>query len=130
MLEYVRLAVVAQGAAGKGVEYLPIVKFRDVRLPSWARAHDKFVMIEVCGSSLKDARICNGDYVLVYLTKDTREGDLVAINTPEGLLIKYAHLETDGRVRLESANKKYPPKWFDSNEIDITGKVIRVEIDL
>jgi SOS-response transcriptional repressor LexA len=130
-LQYVRIPVVAQLGAGKSVEYLPIVKFRDVRLPSWARVGDRFVIIEVCGDSLKKHRIFNGDFALVHLTKDIKQGDLVGVLTPIGMLVKYVYLELDGHVRLESSDKKnYPPMWFELSEVEIQGKVVRIERDL
>lgn len=130
-LEYVSVPVVGQVGAGRSVEYLPSVKLREVRLPSWARGYDRFVLIEVCGSSLKYHRIFNGDFALVHINAEVRPGDLVAALTPEGMMIKYVYPDESGRVRLESANEaKFPAKIFEVNEVLIQGKVIRVERDL
>lgn len=116
----------------KGVEYLPIVKFRDTCLPSWAGVHDRFFVVEICGDSLTGANISNGDHALVHITKDFRQGDLVSIFAPCGVLIKFFYTEesVEGvRVRLESANAEFEPRYYDVAEVKLQGKVIRIERD-
>jgi SOS-response transcriptional repressor LexA len=119
---------VGQLAAGRSIEYLPIVRWRDVRLPRWARGNDRFVCAEICGDSLKDKGIFDGDIALIHLTHDITPGDLAAILTPEGMLIKFVFVE-DGKLRLESANRKYPSRYFDLADVEVQGRVIRTERD-
>jgi len=124
------MSVVGQLAAGASVEFLPTVRTREVRLPSWAEESDRFVLSEVCGDSLSGAGIYDGDYALIHLSfEDVRDGDLVAAFTPDGMLIKFLWQNYDGRVRLESANPGWPTRFYDPEDITIQGKVIRTERD-
>lgn len=123
--------MLCQAGAGRSVEYLPILKWRDVRLPSWARPQDKFVLVEVCGDSLTGARIQSGDLALVHLTKEiTLRKDLCAILVHGAILLKYVFIEPDGRVRLEGKNARYKPRFYEPNQIEIQGRVVRIEFDL
>lgn len=127
---YQRIPVVGQADAGRGVEFLPIVSFRDVRLPSWAKPSDRFVLANICGNSLRDKGIFDGDLALVHLTAQVFQGDLViACCHGSEIVIKYFYLEQGGRVCLKSANRTYPPRYFESDQIEIQGKVIRIERD-
>lgn len=125
------IPVVGQAAAGRGVEYLPIVSFREVRLPAWAKEGDRFVIANVCGNSLSEKGIYDGDCALVYLTKNVRQGDLVvACCHGSEIVIKFMYVENSGRVCLKSANKKFEPRYFEPDDIEIQGKVIRIERDI
>jgi repressor LexA len=130
-LEYKTLNVVGQVAAGASVEFLPVVKTREVRLPSWASETDRFVLSQICGESLSEAGIYDGDYALIHLNyKGIANGDLIAALTPDGLLIKFFYRERKlGRVRLESANPGFRARYYDPEDITIQGRVIRTERD-
>lgn len=128
-LEYKGVPVVGQIAAGSSIEFLPIMRFRDVRLPRWANAKDKFVIAEVCGDSLVERGVFNGDMALILLTHEIKQGELAAVRTPEGMLIKFVYEEADGRIRLESAHRNHPPRRFDAEDIEIQGRVVRTERD-
>ncbi len=123
------MAVVAQVAAGSPVEYLPFLEWRDVRLPSWATEHDEFVAVRVCGESLKDIGVNDGDYAVVHLTGDVRNGDLCAVLSPNGLMIKFLKRHSDTTVCLESANPAYPARYFDVEDVVVQGRVVRTERD-
>jgi phage repressor protein C with HTH and peptisase S24 domain len=120
-------------AAGSAVEYLPFVKWREVRTPSWAKEHDRFVLAQICGDSLlgyPNFPVKHGDYALIHLTGDVREGDLAAVLTPQGMMIKFLHNQTGGMLRLESANPDYAAVYYDASEVQIQGRVVRLEHDL
>lgn len=123
------MAVVGQVAAGSPVEYLPFLEWRDVRLPSWATEHDQFVAVRVCGESLTGIGVNDGDYAVVHLTGDVREGDLCAVLSPSGMMIKFIKRQTDNTICLESANPEYPPRFFDVEDVMIQGRVVRTEHD-
>lgn len=130
---FVRVTVIGQISAGKGVEYLPIVRWIEVTLPRWARSSDRFVAAEICGNSLIGDHICDGDFVLVHLTKEVGQGNLAAIIAHGNLLIKHFYLETETdppRVRLESNNPDYPPIYFDLAEVSIKGRAVKIVREL
>lgn len=87
------------------------------------------MVAEICGDSLESKGVKAGDFALVHLTRDISQGDLAAICTPNGMLIKFVFVEHDGRVRLESAHPDYPPICFEMGDIDIQGRVVRTERD-
>ena|SRR5687767_10592755 len=120
------IPLLGQLGAGAGVEFLPTVKFREVKIPRWARSSDRFVLSEICGDSLTGVDIRNGDLALIYLTTNVKVGDLVAVLTPAGLLVKFLSFHGD-QVRLQSANPRYPPHDYDPQDVTIQGKVIRTE---
>ena len=124
--EHGQIQVRGQLGAGAGVEFLPTVRFREARLPRWARSSDRFVLSEICGDSLTGVDIRDGDLALIYLTADIKPGDLVAVLTPEGLLVKFLSFHA-GQIRLQSANPHYPPHDYDPEDVNIQGKVIRTE---
>lgn len=110
---------------GASVEYLPHIEWRLVRLPSWAGAGDRFVLSEVCGDSLTEAGIYDGDMALIHLNPDAIvDGDLVYAHTPEGTLIKFLS-QQNGRIGLAGSSGHF--RYYRSREVKIKGKVIRVE---
>jgi repressor LexA len=121
-----QIPLLGQLGAGAGVEFLPTVKFRKTKIPRWARSSDRFVLSEICGDSLIGADIRDGDLALIYLTTDIKPGDLVAVLTPTGLLVKFLSFHGE-QVRLQSANPEYPPHDYDPEDVQIQGKVIRTE---
>jgi SOS-response transcriptional repressor LexA len=125
-IKYERIPVKGQLGAGTSVEFLPCVRWREVKLPRWARASDQFVLSEICGNSLIGAGIQDGDLALIHLTTNIREGDLVAVLTPLGMLVKFLAYK-NGHIILKSANANYPPRTYDPAEVTIQGKVIRTE---
>lgn len=123
--------MLGQAAAGQSVEYLPTLSWRDVRLPSWAQFSDRFVLVEVCGNSLTGARIFDGDIVLVHLTNKVRLGDdLCAVLLNGAMFLKYVFLEENGRVRLEGKGSHNGTCLCDPDQVQIQGRVIRVEFEM
>lgn len=99
-------------------------------MPAWADDSDRFVLSEVCGDSLRNAGIYDGDYALIHLNcEEVRDGDLVAAFTPDGMLIKFFYHNHDGHIRFESANPAWPARYYDPEDVTIQGKVIRTERD-
>lgn len=114
------------------IEFLPIVKWREIRPIPGARPNDRFCAAHVNGDSLKDEAIQDGDYAIIRLTFDRHEvtpGKLVAVLAPVGLLVKRIYPMPGGRVRLASSNGDYEDLHFDACEVTVQGIVVRVERD-
>lgn len=107
------------------VERLPFVQYREITLPSWAGDDDQFVLCPIRGDTLLEAGIRDGDTILVYVTENVSEGDLVAIRTPLGLLVKYLSLSQDGTLTLQGTNG--PARTFSPNQVHIEGRFVRRE---
>jgi SOS-response transcriptional repressor LexA len=105
------------------LEYLPIVEWREVRLPSDAREQDRYVCAEICGDSLVDALIADGDLAVIELAAEARDGELVAALTPEGILAKFFYREPGGVIRLESRNEAYPNLRYPARRVRIQGVI-------
>lgn len=112
------------GGWPENVEHLPTVQWRETKLPEWATSADRFAVSEVCGDSLAEVGINDGDYVLIHLTPKVREGDLIAVNTPQGFLIKFLAQITTDYVYLYSSRLSASVA-FPIKSTRIEGRVIR-----
>jgi len=87
---------------------------------------DEVVAFKAAGSSMVDAGIENGDYVLAERTETFDSGDLVVANIGDMSVVKRIQF-TPGAVILnpESKNKKYQPIIMKDNS-RVFGKVLDV----
>jgi repressor LexA len=130
--EQIRVPVLCEAFGGKPVliESLSIAGWREIRAPKGARAGDRFAAVPICGDSLVEDHITNGDILIVQLTKEARVGDLIIALTPDGLTVKYIHAQVEGMVLLRGANSMYEDQIWDASEIQIQGVVRRIERDI
>ncbi len=93
----------------------------DKSLLSSAFSH---VAVRAIGNSMNDADIHNGDYVLIQLTSDIKNGDRVAAVVDDMVTVK--RFERRGEINIlrpESKDPKYKPIILGEN-FHISGKVI------
>jgi len=77
---------------------------------------DQFVL-EVCGDSMIEAQIADGDYVVIRQQKTAQQGQMVVARTDNGeATLKYWYLEKD-QVRLQPANSAMKPIYVDDAEV-------------
>lgn len=127
-----RVPVICMIGASNSLVDLPIEEWREIRPIDNARPFDMFCGAKVCGDSLKEDHIVDGDYAIVRVTFERYEitpGRLVAALTPFGLLIKHVYPTLNGKVRLVSANRLYSDLLFDAEDVTIQGVVVRTERD-
>ena len=109
-------------AGGSGnIEYLPFVSWREVNL--LRKYKGRLVAAEICGESLSEDAILDGDMAVIELTHEARDGQLVAVLTPQGMMAKFFYQEPDYTIRLESRNQAYAPLHFRPHQITIQGIV-------
>ena len=78
--------------------------------------------LHVTGDSMINARIYDGDVVIVHQQQTAENGDIiVALINDEDTTIKRFYKE-ECRVRLQPENDQYSPMYF--NNVSILGKVI------
>lgn len=106
------------------VEYLPILNWVNIYIPP-ALKSKRLIAAEIYGDSLIEAGIYEGDLAVIELTKDARNGQLVAALTGEGSLVKYFYREAS-RIRLEGRNASYAPRYFSHEQIKIQGIVRQI----
>jgi repressor LexA len=77
--------------------------------------------LEVCGDSMRDAGIGDGDIVVARRQETAHNGDIVVARIGEEATVKTFYREPDGIVRLEPANPAYEPIY--TREVAIMGHV-------
>lgn len=84
------------------------------------------VVIKAVGDSMKDANILSGDYVLVHLTKDVINNDIVAA-VVNGMAVIKKYSKTANAVVLSpmSGSSEYSPIIM-KEDFDVLGKVIQI----
>lgn len=112
-------------AAGTGVlaqeqveELLP--------LPADLTGDGELFMLRVRGSSMIDAGILDGDFVVARVEKNPDEGATVVAGVPgDEATVKIFHREGD-TVTLVPANPDLQPMTFPADEVEIFGRVVTV----
>lgn len=107
------IPVAGESAAGPFFETLEDVAFKWTTLPSKIidnekveQTEDVFV-IKVCGDSMVNAGINDGDMLLVKKTSEFRSGDIVVARSDDGTTVKRFVAEPDGRAYLKPENPAY-----------------------
>lgn len=91
---------------------------------SYAKNKDLF-MLKVCGESMINAAILDGDYVIVQKQPTAQNGDIVVamVDNRENATVKTFYKE-NGHIRLQPENDTMEP--IIVGEVDILGKVVGV----
>jgi phage repressor protein C with HTH and peptisase S24 domain len=83
------------------------------------------------GDGFKSVNIFHGDYMIVAKNEEGQHGDLVCVRL-RGLepVLKFLFYEDDGRIRVEDAPPKLDTAIYESADVEIIGRVIRIERDI
>lgn len=89
-----------------------------------------YFFLRVKGDSMINARICEGDLVLVRKQNWLENGDIgvVIISGEEAMIKRY--YEQNGLIILKPENQAYRPQLYKPDEVIIVGKVIQIKIKL
>lgn len=80
--------------------------------------------LQVCGESMIEAQIADGDYVIVKKQRRAESGQMVVAQTDDGeATLKYWYPEKN-RVRLQPANSSMDPIYLD--KVSVIGVVVGV----
>jgi repressor LexA len=71
-----------------------------------------------------EAHITDGDFVLIRPQSTARNGDIVVAQVEENSVTLKTFYKEKDRIRLQPANAKYPPQFYD--DVRIQGKLIGV----
>jgi repressor LexA len=82
--------------------------------------------LKVEGSSMVEAGILDGDYVIVRKQETAADGDIVVALIENEATLKRLYRESGG-VRLEPANRSMAPIRVRSGDFRIQGKVVAVQ---
>lgn len=101
-----------------------LLAFRNDWIIKIASSVNNLILLPVRGPSMEKT-IMDGDVVLVDRGRKEIIRDLIyAVRIEETLAIKRLQKLPDGRIRLISDNKDFPPEDFPPGEISIAGRVI------
>jgi len=117
------LPIVGEIAAGG-----PIEAYQDVSetlaVPDLLAPSGDAYVLKVRGDSMIEAHIADGDFVLIRPQSTARNGDIVVAQVEENAVTLKRFFKEKDRVRLQPANAKYPPQFYD--DVRIQGKLIGV----
>ena len=117
------LPVVGEIAAGG-----PIEAYQDatetLSVPEILAPGGDAYVLRVRGDSMIEAHIEDGDFVVIRPQQTARDGDIVVAQVEENAVTLKRFFREAGRVRLQPANSRYEPMYFD--DVRIQGKLIGV----
>lgn len=112
------LGSIQAGFPGVGEEVL----HQSISLDDWViQDPDASYILQVEGDSMINAGIHKGDYVVVEMTKNFKDGMIVVAEIDGEWTLKYLRSEK-GKQYLEAANENYP-NLFPDNELVLHAKV-------
>lgn len=82
--------------------------------------------LRICGDSMINARIYDGDIVYIHEQPDVNDGDIAAVIVDDAATLKRVY-KYGNMVQLRAENPKYRPMEFnrnDCNNIRIIGKAV------
>jgi repressor LexA len=125
----ISIPIVGKVSCGSGVlAYEEITGYENTPR-DWLNGGDYFYT-KAYGDSMINARICDGDLVLIRKQSDVEDGEIAAIVVDDKIFLKRVYKRGD-TIILNSENPAYPPKII-SNSIDgdcfIVGKLKKVII--
>jgi phage repressor protein C with HTH and peptisase S24 domain len=101
-----------------------LLAFRNDWISEVASSPENLILLPVKGPSMEKT-IFDGDLVMVDTSHKEIIRDLIyAVRIEETLTIKRVQKLPDGRYRLISDNKDFPPEDFSPEEAKIAGRVI------
>lgn len=113
---------IGQIGAGSTVDIFGYPRKSYIARPQWAQKPEQVATAEVCGDSLLDEDIRNGDKLVCKIIFDKSEvaaGKLVVAKLPTGLsVIKRIYFDKN-KIILRSSNSKYKDLVYDKNDIEI-----------
>lgn len=109
-------------AAGKPIE---AISGRDEINPSdFFLGKDRYVL-NVCGDSMIDMGVMDGDFVVIQASNEVRNGDIVvALVNNEEVTLKRIFFLVDGRVELRPENKTMQSLFYPATSVQVQGKMV------
>ncbi len=129
-----QVPIIGQIAAGEPIP-VPTADSWDVTTTSetlevtedLTRGREGVYALKVKGSSMVDALVNDGDFVLMEYVNSVENGEMAAIwlKVEKEATLKKFYAES-GRVRLQPANSQMEPMYVDPDNVEIQGRVIAV----
>lgn len=118
----VKIAIYGAISCGNGVLADEDIEGYEEIPQSWVKGGDYF-LLKAKGDSMINARIIDGDLLLIRKQETFENGEIVAVIVNDEAMLKRIY-KTNGNIILQSENPKYPPKEINvDDEIIIVGKL-------
>lgn len=130
-LDTVKIPVVGRVVCSEGMCAIEEIERYEDTPRNWVRSGDCFYVIAQ-GDSMINARIYDGDLLLIEKQNDVEDGDIAAVVIDNQISIKKV-FKTDGMLILQSENPKYGPIFKteeNKDSIFILGKLKKIIIDV
>lgn len=126
-IHFVKLPIVGTISCGNGVvAYEDIEGYEDVP-SSWLNGGEYF-FLRAKGDSMINARIMDGDLLLIRKQDDVENGEIAAVLIDDEVVLKRVY-KSDGTIILQSENPSYKPvivRPEDMRNVRIIGKLKKV----
>jgi len=124
---FAKLPIVGTISCGNGtIAYEDIEGYEEVP-KSWIKGGE-YIFLRAKGDSMINARIQDGDLLLIKRQDDVENGEIAAVLIDDEAVLKRVY-KTNGTIILQSENPKYQPifiKEKDMKNIRIIGKLKKV----
>lgn len=125
----IEIPVVGQISCGNGMIAYEEIERYETTPKSWVNGGEYFYL-RAKGDSMINARIREGDLLLIRRQDDVESGEIAAVLIDEEAVLKRVYKNEQGNVILQSENPKYPPIVLNGDKnIKIVGKLKKVVID-
>jgi repressor LexA len=121
----VDLPLLGRVAAGQPLE--AISEHETLAVPEAMLGRGETFVLRVAGDSMIDEHIADGDFVIVEKRETARNGErVVALIDGEHATLKTLFHEPDGRIRLQPANERLAPLFYDASRVRVQGVAIGI----
>lgn len=127
----INLPVVGKVSCGNGTIVIDEIEGYEPTPEEWVQGGE-FFYLRAQGDSMIDARIQDGDLVLIRRQNEVENGEIAAVLYNDELFLKRVYIEDNGTMVLQSANSKYGPivpRTDEDNNAVIVGKLKKVVIN-
>lgn len=125
----IEIPIVGQISCGNGMIAYEEIERYETTPKSWVNGGEYFYL-RAKGDSMINARIREGDLLLIRRQDDVESGEIAAVLIDEEAVLKRVYKNEQGNVILQSENPKYPPIVLNGDKnIKIVGKLKKVVID-
>ncbi|MED1419056.1 XRE family transcriptional regulator [Bacillus smithii] len=126
--ETVSLPIVGRISCGNGIIGYEDIEGYETTPKDWLNGGEYFYL-RAKGDSMINARIMDGDLLLIRRQDDVENGEIAAVLIDEDAVLKRVY-KTNGSVILQSENPKYQPIILDNNkDVRIIGKLKKVVLN-
>ncbi len=128
---FVSLPVYGKVSCGEGISIVGDIESTEDTPTAWLNSHQHFYLIAY-GDSMIDARIQEGDLLLIREQKTIENGEIAVVAIDNDAVLKRVYCKNNVLI-LQSENAKYEPIVLHDEEMSraqILGKLIRIIIRL